>query len=49
MEVEIMKEAVEYGQSRKWISHAALVAKGREIALVSRTMGVSLAPAVAAD
>ena len=27
MEVEILKEAVEYGQSRKWIAHAALLPK----------------------
>ena len=27
MEVEIMKEAVEYGQSRKWISLASLLPK----------------------
>ncbi|EII8727245.1 transposase, partial [Escherichia coli] len=25
MEVEILKEAVEYGQSRKWIAHAPLL------------------------
>ncbi|QEP77552.1 IS3 family transposase [Escherichia coli] len=43
MEVEILKEAVEYGQSRKLDSARALVAKGRGIALVSRTMGVSRA------
>jgi hypothetical protein len=27
MEVEILKEAVEYGQSRKWIAHAPLLPK----------------------
>lgn len=27
MEVEILKEAVEYGQSRKWIAHARLLPK----------------------
>ncbi|WP_103190375.1 IS3 family transposase [Klebsiella pneumoniae] len=43
MEVEILKEAVEYGQSPKMDSARALVAKGRGIALVSRTMGVSRA------
>ncbi|WP_410028251.1 IS3 family transposase [Klebsiella pneumoniae] len=43
MEVEILKEAVEYGQSRKLDSARALVAKGRGIAQVSRTMGVSRA------
>jgi transposase-like protein len=43
MEVEILKEAVEYGQSRKMDSARALVAKGRGIAMVSRTMGVSRA------
>ncbi|WP_370621656.1 IS3 family transposase [Citrobacter portucalensis] len=43
MEFEILKEAVEYGQSRKLDSARALVAKGRGIALVSRTMGVSRA------
>ncbi|MCQ0506201.1 IS3 family transposase [Klebsiella pneumoniae] len=43
MEVEILKEAVEYGQSRKLDSARALVAKGRGIAIVSRTMGVSRA------
>ena len=42
MEVEILKEAVEYGQSRKWIAHAPLLPKD-EIAMVSRTMGVSRA------
>ena len=30
MEVEILKEAVEYGQSRKWIAHAPFVAKDGE-------------------
>ncbi|HBT8778190.1 TPA: IS3 family transposase, partial [Klebsiella pneumoniae] len=43
MEVEILKEAVEYGQSPKMDSARALVAKGRGIAQVSRTMGVSRA------
>lgn len=43
MEVEILKEAVEYGQSRKWIAPCALVAKGQGIAQVSRSMGVSRA------
>ncbi|HFD2637204.1 IS3 family transposase [Klebsiella pneumoniae] len=43
MEVEILKEAVEYGQSPKMDSASALVAKGRGIAQVSRTMGVSRA------
>ncbi|WP_350239164.1 IS3 family transposase [Pectobacterium colocasium] len=43
MEVEILKEAVEYGQSPKMDSARALVAKGRRIAQVSRTMGVSRA------
>ncbi|MFB4975132.1 IS3 family transposase [Enterobacter mori] len=43
MEVEILKEAVEYAQSPKMDSVRALVAKGRGIALVSRTMGVSRA------
>ncbi|MBZ7658765.1 IS3 family transposase [Klebsiella oxytoca] len=43
MEVEILKEAVEYGQSRKWIAHAPLLPKGRGIAQVSRTMRVSRA------
>ena len=36
MEVGILKEAVEYGQSRQWIAPAPLVAKGREIVLASR-------------
>ncbi|MGQ3665312.1 IS3 family transposase [Citrobacter braakii] len=43
MEVEILKEAVEYGQSRKLDSARALVAKGRGIAQVSRAMSVSRA------
>ncbi|EAQ6365485.1 IS3 family transposase [Salmonella enterica subsp. enterica serovar Oranienburg] len=43
MEVEILKEAVEYGQSRKWIAHAPLLPKGRGIAQVSRAMSVSRA------
>ncbi|MCY0264214.1 IS3 family transposase [Klebsiella pneumoniae] len=43
MEVEILKEAVEYGQSPKMDIARALVAKGRGIALISRTMGVSRA------
>lgn len=43
MEVEILKEAVEYGQSRKWIAHAPLVANGQGITLVSRILGVSRA------
>ncbi|EAN4330891.1 IS3 family transposase, partial [Salmonella enterica] len=43
MEVEILKEAVEYGQSPKMDSACALVAKGQGIAQVSRTMGVSRA------
>ncbi|MBJ9260688.1 IS3 family transposase [Citrobacter amalonaticus] len=43
MEVEILKEAVEYGQSPKMDSARALVAKGRGIAQVSRTMSVSRA------
>ena len=30
MEVEILKEAVEYGQSRKWIAHTPLLPKGGE-------------------
>jgi hypothetical protein len=30
MEVEILKEAVEYGQSRKWIAHAPLLPKDGE-------------------
>lgn len=30
MEVEIMKEAVEYGVSRKWIAHAPLLPKDKE-------------------
>ena len=30
MEVEILKEAVEYGQSRKWIEHAPLLPKDGE-------------------
>lgn len=30
MEVEILKEAVEYGQSRKWIAHAPLLSKDKE-------------------
>ncbi|OSJ40002.1 hypothetical protein K804_06715 [Salmonella enterica subsp. enterica serovar Newport str. SHSN014] len=30
MEVEILKEAVEYGQSRKWIAHAPLLPKDKE-------------------
>nr|WP_320750720.1 IS3 family transposase [Enterobacter roggenkampii] len=43
MEVEILKEAVEYGQSPKMDSVRALVAKGRGIAQVSRAMSVSRA------
>ncbi|MGX8942680.1 IS3 family transposase [Symbiopectobacterium sp. Eva_TO] len=43
MEVEILKEAVEYRQSPKMDSARALVAKGRGIALVSRAMSVSRA------
>ncbi|HBV8602059.1 TPA: IS3 family transposase, partial [Citrobacter freundii] len=43
MEVEILKEAVEYGQSPKMDSARALVAKGRGIAQVSRAMSVSRA------
>ncbi|MCO5784247.1 IS3 family transposase [Citrobacter meridianamericanus] len=43
MEAEILKEAVEYGQSRKLDSARALVAKGRGIAQVSRAMSVSRA------
>lgn len=39
MEVEILKEAVEYAQSRKWIA----VTFGQGIAPVSRVLGVSLA------
>lgn len=42
MEVEILREAMEYGQSRKWIAHAPF-AKGRAIALASRAMSVSRA------
>lgn len=38
MEIEILKEAVEYGQSREWIAHA-----GRGITHVSRAMRVSCA------
>lgn len=30
MEVEILKEAVEYGQARKWIAHAPLLPKDKE-------------------
>ncbi|BDI44276.1 IS2 transposase (plasmid) [Escherichia sp. HH091_1A] len=30
MEVEILKEAVEYGQSRKWIAHAPLLPTDKE-------------------
>ncbi|BDI39250.1 hypothetical protein EsCdI10290_05475 (plasmid) [Escherichia sp. 10290] len=30
MEVEILKEAVEYGQSRKWIAHALLLPTDKE-------------------
>ncbi|KEC92578.1 IS2 repressor TnpA [Klebsiella pneumoniae] len=30
MKVEILKEAVEYGQSRKWIAHAPLLPKDGE-------------------
>lgn len=30
MEVEILKEAVEFGQSRKWIAHAPLLPKDGE-------------------
>ncbi len=30
LEVEILKEAVEYGQSRKWIAHAPLLPKDGE-------------------
>ncbi|EIH97562.1 insertion sequence 2 OrfA protein [Escherichia coli 96.154] len=29
-EVEILKEAVEYGQSRKWIAHAPLLPTDKE-------------------
>ncbi|EHM1640596.1 IS3 family transposase [Salmonella enterica subsp. enterica serovar Muenchen] len=43
MEVEILKEAVEYGQSPKMDSARALIAKGRGIAQVSRAMSVSRA------
>nr|QLL91080.1 IS3 family transposase [Plesiomonas shigelloides] len=43
MEVEILKEAVECGHSRKWMAHAPLLLKDGEIALVSRTIGVSRA------
>ncbi|MFM4122110.1 IS3 family transposase [Klebsiella pneumoniae subsp. ozaenae] len=43
MENELLKEAVEYGRPKKVDSARALVAKGRGIALVSRTMGVSRA------
>lgn len=38
MEIEILKEVVEYGQSREWIAHA-----GRGITHVSRAMRVSRA------
>lgn len=41
MEVEILKEAVEYGQSRKMDSACALVANGQGITQVSRILGVS--------
>ncbi|KXQ48297.1 transposase, partial [Escherichia coli] len=30
MEVEILKEAVEYGQSQKWIAHAPLLPTDKE-------------------
>ena len=30
MEVEILKEAVEYGQLRKWIAHAPLLPMNKE-------------------
>ncbi|EOS4029430.1 IS3 family transposase [Escherichia coli] len=43
MEVEILKEAVEYGQSPKMDSACALVANGQGITLVSRILGVSRA------
>ncbi|MBW0696534.1 IS3 family transposase [Escherichia coli] len=43
MEVEILKEAVEYGQSPKMDSAYALVANGQGITLVSRILGVSRA------
>lgn len=39
MGVEILKEAVEYAQSRKWIVHVPLL----PIAPVSRVLGVSRA------
>jgi transposase len=42
----ILKEAVEYGQSRKWIAHA-LVAKGRGIAMVSHHGRVACATVTA--
>lgn len=37
MEIKILKEAMAYGQSRKWIAHA----NGQGITLVSRILGVS--------
>ncbi|HIA7130101.1 TPA: IS3 family transposase [Escherichia coli] len=43
MEVEILKEAVEYAQSRKLDSACALVTFGQGIAPVSRVLGVSRA------
>ncbi|HFL5056750.1 TPA: IS3 family transposase [Escherichia coli] len=43
MEVELLKEAVEYAQSRKLDSACALVTFGQGIAPVSRVLGVSRA------
>ncbi|HAX9985090.1 TPA: IS3 family transposase [Escherichia coli] len=43
MEVEILKEAVEYAQSKKMDSACALVTFGQGIAPVSRVLGVSRA------